>query len=158
MSYLNTLTAFLPFSNITLSGTSTSRSKPTSGSNLPGSLLNASLNVVANTSWTLGSCGRRLLTIAALTRLPTASSCPTMGTVLGGPAQVFPPIFFFCGGRPTFRSGQNPQKNRQTPNKERPFFRHDENPHPPIVAIFQSISSSAGRSIGKLAIVSARTF
>jgi hypothetical protein len=40
----------------------------------------------------------------------------------GGPAQVFPPIIFFSGGRPNFLMHQNPPKNRQTPNKERPIF------------------------------------
>jgi hypothetical protein len=42
--------------------------------------------------------------------------------LIGGPAQVFPPIFFFVAGDLQFRSGQNPQKNRQTPNKVRLFF------------------------------------
>ncbi len=41
---------------------------------------------------------------------------------LGALAQVFPPKSFF--GRETyfFRSAKNTQKNRQTPNKERPMF------------------------------------
>ncbi len=75
---------------------------------------------------------------------------------IGGPAQVFPPILFFLRGRPIFSKCQKTPKNRQTPNKERPFFRHDEIP-PPIVAILRLISSSAGQSIIKLATVSART-
>ncbi len=31
-------------------------------------------------------------------------------------------IIFFSGGRPNFSMHQNPPKNRQTPNKERPNF------------------------------------
>ena len=45
--------------------------------------------------------------------------------IVGGPVQVY----IFLGGRPNFSKGQNPPKNRQTPNKERPIFWHDEN-HP----------------------------
>ncbi len=46
----------------------------------------------------------------------------TAEALVGGPAQVFPPIIFFSGGRPNFSMHQNPPKNRQTPNKERPIF------------------------------------
>ena len=45
---------------------------------------------------------------------------------IGGPAQVFPQIYFLGGRRPNFLKGWNPPKNRQTPNKERPIFWHDE--------------------------------
>jgi hypothetical protein len=41
---------------------------------------------------------------------------------VGGPAQVFPPKRFFWGGRPLFPKRKKHSKNRQTPNKERPFF------------------------------------
>jgi hypothetical protein len=41
---------------------------------------------------------------------------------VGGPAQVFPPKRFFLGGRPLFPKRKKHPKNRQTPNKERPFF------------------------------------
>jgi hypothetical protein len=41
---------------------------------------------------------------------------------VGGPVQLFPPIFCWGGGRPNFRSINNPKKNRQMLNKERPIF------------------------------------
>ena len=49
---------------------------------------------------------------------------------LGGPAQVFPPKRFFLGGRPLFPKRKKHPKNRQTPNKESPFFDQDENRPP----------------------------
>ena len=52
---------------------------------------------------------------------------------LGGPAQVFPPKKN-SGGRPTFSKTQKTpkkQKNRQMPNKKRPYFHHNENRSPP---------------------------
>ena len=80
--------------------------------------------------------------------------------VVGSPVHSFPPFFFWRTPFSYFflfwRELQTP-KNRQTPNKERPFFCQDDNPPPAIVAIFRLISSSAGRSIAKLATVSART-
>ena len=51
--------------------------------------------------------------------------------LLGGPAQVFPPKRFFLGGRPLFPKRKKHPKNRQTPNKESPFFDQDENRPPP---------------------------
>ncbi len=48
---------------------------------------------------------------------------------VGGPVQLFPPIF--GGGAGNFSKHQKPKKNRQTLNKERPIFRHDDNPPPP---------------------------
>jgi len=75
---------------------------------------------------------------------------------LGGPAQVFPPICFFWRETYFFRSAKNTQKTDRRRTKRGPFFT-TMRIAPPIVAIFRSISTSAGRSIGKLATVSART-
>ncbi len=79
----------------------------------------------------------------------------TTRPILGGPAQVFPPKRFFLGGRPLFPKRKKHSKNRQTPNKERPFFRPRWELPPPIVAILRLISSGPGQSIVELAIVRA---
>ncbi len=60
------------------------------------------------------------------------------------------PIFFVLAGI------ANTQKQTDAEQREA-LFCQDDNLPPPIVAIFQLISSSAGQSIGKLATVSART-
>ena len=57
------------------------------------------------------------------------------GLVVGGPAQVFLPNSFFWAGDVLFSKLQNHPKKRQTPNKERLFFRHDEN-RPPSLSRF----------------------
>ena len=43
-------------------------------------------------------------------------------TKLGGPAQVFPPIFFFDAGDLFFRSAKKPQKTDRRRTKRGPFF------------------------------------
>jgi len=45
-----------------------------------------------------------------------------MPLALGGPAQVFPPIIFFSGGRPTFSEAQKtPKKQTDTEQREALF-------------------------------------
>jgi hypothetical protein len=68
----------------------------------------------------------------------TSSVCPDSkppaqiyAMLVGGPAQVFPPIIFFRAGDLLFPKCKKHPQNRQTPNKERPFFHHDENRSPP---------------------------
>jgi hypothetical protein len=52
----------------------------------------------------------------------TAAVAPvTAVATVGGPAQVFLPKSFL-GRRPTFSKQKKHPKNKQTPNKERPFF------------------------------------
>jgi len=78
----------------------------------------------------------------------------------GGPVHSFPPFiffwrtpfsYFFCSGG----NCEHPKTDRRR-TKRGPLFAKMIIP-PPLVAIFRLISSSAGRSIGKLATVSART-
>ncbi len=78
---------------------------------------------------------------------------------LGVQFKGFPPIFLniYFAGDLTFWSSKNTPNNRQTMNKERAIFWHNENRPPPIVTILWLISSSAGQSIVKSAIVTART-
>ncbi len=77
----------------------------------------------------------------------------------------FVPFIYLFSGAPLFpffcSSGnrEHPKTDRRQTksSKERPFFCQDDNSPHPIVAIFWLISSGAGRSIGKLVTVSART-
>ncbi len=45
-----------------------------------------------------------------------------INATIRGSSPSLPANFFFVAGDLQFRSGQNPQKNRQTPNKVRLFF------------------------------------
>ena len=77
--------------------------------------------------------------------------------LLGGPAQAFPPIFFFCGGRPSISKRPKPPKKQTDAEQSEAFFLTRWESPPPIVAILRLISSSPGRSIVKSATVTPRT-
>ncbi len=91
----------------------------------------------------MGNCMMPLPEVAGRL-LVDARSASTInwGVKLGGPVHSFPPFLFFFGA-PLFPlffcSGGNRKhpklpkdsKNRQMPNKERPFFRQDDIPPPP---------------------------
>ena len=62
---------------------------------------------------------------------------------------------FWGAGDLIFRRAKTSQKTDRHRTKRDRFFWHDENRPPPIVAILRLISSSAGRSIVKLAIIRA---
>jgi hypothetical protein len=42
--------------------------------------------------------------------------------LVGGPAQAFPPIFFFCGGRPTISKRPKPPKKQTDAEQSEAFF------------------------------------
>ncbi len=67
-----------------------------------------------------------------------------------GSSPSLPANKFFLVGRPNFSKGQNPPKNRQTPNKERLIFWHDENCPPPLSRLYDWLQQcwSINRKIG----------
>jgi hypothetical protein len=70
--------------------------------------------------------------------------------IVGAPGQVFPPKSFFWAGDLLFPKRKKHPKNRQTPNKERPFFHHDENrpPHRRVFMIDLQLRWSINGKIG----------
>ena len=79
-----------------------------------------------------------------------------LNAIIGGPVQVFPPIYFLGARDLIFRRAKTPKKTDRRRTKGGRFF-DTMRIIPPIVAILRLISSSAGRSIVKSATVSACT-